>query len=56
MQKTVAALGPALFATSPTKFFYKVVDAELTFEPAKNGKSPGLTLHQNGRDLKAERK
>jgi CubicO group peptidase (beta-lactamase class C family) len=45
-----------VFAESPTKFFYKVVDAQITFEPVKDGKSPSLTLHQNGNDLKASRK
>jgi CubicO group peptidase (beta-lactamase class C family) len=45
-----------VFAESPTKFFYKVVDAEITFETGADGKAERLILHQNGRDLKAERK
>ena len=45
-----------VFAESPTKFFYKVVDAELTFEPAKDGKAESVTLHQNGLNQKAKRK
>nr|MBA3484765.1 serine hydrolase [Pirellulales bacterium] len=44
-----------VYAQSPTKFFYKVVDAQLTFEPGKNGKAAQVTLHQNGLDQKAER-
>ncbi|HEX6962702.1 MAG TPA: serine hydrolase, partial [Lacipirellula sp.] len=44
-----------VFAESPTEFFYKVVDAQLTFEPGANGKAKRVTLHQNGRDLPGER-
>ena len=45
-----------VFAESPTKFFYKVVDAQLTFAPGKDGKAESVTLHQNGLDQKAKRK
>ncbi len=38
-----------LFAESETEFFYKVVDAQITFEKDK------LTLHQNGQDMPAPR-
>jgi hypothetical protein len=38
-----------LFAESETKFFYKVVDARITFDKDK------LTLHQNGQDMPARR-
>ena len=44
-----------VFAESPTEFFYKVVDAQLTFEPGADGKAKRVTLHQNGRDLPADR-
>jgi serine-type D-Ala-D-Ala carboxypeptidase/endopeptidase len=44
-----------VFAESPTKFFYKVVDAQLTFEPGQNGKAESVTLHQNGLNQKAKR-
>jgi CubicO group peptidase (beta-lactamase class C family) len=44
-----------VFAESPTEFFYKVVDAQLTFEPGKNGKAERVILHQNGLDQRAER-
>ncbi len=42
-----------LFAESETKFFYKAVDAQIDF--GKDDKGPYLTLHQNGRDMKAPR-
>lgn len=45
-----------LFATSETEFFLKVVEARLEFEKAPDGgKSPSLTLHQNGAAQKAPR-
>jgi len=44
-----------LFAESSTKFFPKVVDAQIEFEKDGNGKVTGLILHQNGRDVKAPR-
>jgi CubicO group peptidase (beta-lactamase class C family) len=45
-----------VFATSPTEFFYKVVDAQLTFATDASGAVSELVLHQNGRHLKAKRK
>jgi hypothetical protein len=45
-----------IFAESETDFFYKVVDAQITFVPGKDGGAPGLVLHQGGRDLPAKRK
>jgi len=44
-----------IYADKPDHFFYKVVDAQLDFERDGAGKVTGLTLHQNGRDLKAPR-
>ncbi len=44
-----------MYAESPTEFFYTVVDAQLTFEPGKDGKAKRVILHQNGLDQKAER-
>jgi hypothetical protein len=44
-----------VFAESETKFFLKVVDAQLTFVKDANGKVTGLVLHQNGRDLPANK-
>jgi CubicO group peptidase (beta-lactamase class C family) len=46
----------ALFPESKTKFFLRVVDAQITFVPDKNGKVNELILHQNGIDQKAKRK
>lgn len=43
-----------LFAETPTKFFLKVVDAQVEFFK-ENGKVTYLVLHQGGRDAKAMR-
>ena len=43
------------FAESETDFFYRVVDAQITFERADTGVTPSLTLHQNGKDLPGKR-
>lgn len=40
-----------VFPESDSKFFYKVVDAQLSFEKDKAGKVTGLVLHQNGKDM-----
>jgi hypothetical protein len=45
----------ALFPESKTKFFLRVVDAQISFVPDKNGKVNELILHQNGIDQKAKR-
>ena len=45
----------ALFPESETKFFIKVVDAQITFKSDASGKVTSLTLHQNGRDQMAKR-
>jgi CubicO group peptidase (beta-lactamase class C family) len=42
-----------LFAISETRFFTKLVDAEVEF--GADAKGPYLVLHQNGRDMKAPR-
>jgi serine-type D-Ala-D-Ala carboxypeptidase/endopeptidase len=44
-----------IFATAKDEFFYKVVDAQLSFHRNAAGQVDGLTLHQNGRDLPASR-
>ena len=44
-----------LFAESSTKFFYKVVDAQITFAPDAKGVAQSLVLHQNGSDLSMPR-
>lgn len=43
------------FAESETDFFYRVVDAQITFDRPEGGVSPSLTLHQNGRDQPGKR-
>jgi len=40
-----------VFAESETEFFYKVVDARITFERGADGKVKRLVLHQNGQDM-----
>ncbi len=44
-----------LFASAKDEFFYKIVDAQLSFHRDASGKIKSLTLHQNGRDLPAIR-
>ena len=43
------------FAETDRKFFYKVVDAQLTFDVDPQGAGTQVTLHQNGRDNIAKR-
>jgi hypothetical protein len=45
-----------VFAESETDFFYRVVDAQITFDDRpEGGVSPSLTLHQNGKDRPGRR-
>jgi hypothetical protein len=44
-----------IFAESEKKFFYKVVDAQLTFEVDAQNKPLAVVLHQNGIDQRAQR-
>ena len=44
-----------LFASSETRFFYKVVDAQIDFAKNDKGKVTSLTLHQGGRDMPGQR-
>lgn len=44
-----------VFATERDEFFYKIVDAQISFTRDGAGKVTGLVLHQNGRDLPAKR-
>jgi serine-type D-Ala-D-Ala carboxypeptidase/endopeptidase len=44
-----------IFAESDLEFFYKVVDAQLTFTRAADGRVTGVVLHQGGRDIRARR-
>ena len=45
-----------LFAASESRFFLKVVDAEVEFVKNEKGEVTHLVLHQNGRDLEGTRK
>jgi len=44
-----------IFASAENEFFWKVVDAQLTFNRASDGSVSGITLHQNGADLPGTR-
>ena len=44
-----------IFAQSETEFFYKVVKARISFESDSQGRTTGLVLHQNGRNMNAQR-
>jgi len=44
-----------LFLESETAFFYRAVDAHITFEPDPDGHAVALVLHQNGMDRRAPR-
>jgi serine-type D-Ala-D-Ala carboxypeptidase/endopeptidase len=44
-----------IFPETRTGFFWKVVDAQATFQLGLDGAATGLVLHQNGRDLTAPR-
>jgi CubicO group peptidase (beta-lactamase class C family) len=46
----------AVFPESETRFFLKVVDAQIEFVKDADGKVNGLILHQGGRDQRASRK
>jgi len=45
-----------LFAESDTKFFLKVVDAEVEFFKNEKGEVTHLVLHQGGRDMTGTKK
>lgn len=40
-----------IFAETENRFFFKVVDAQITFERGDDGRATRLTLHQNGQNL-----
>jgi serine-type D-Ala-D-Ala carboxypeptidase/endopeptidase len=44
-----------VYAESETEFFYKEVDAQITFVRDESGKCKSLILHQSGKDLEAKR-
>ncbi len=45
-----------MFPESETKFFFKVVDAEIEFVTDASGKTTAMVLHQNGRDIRGAKK
>lgn len=45
----------AVFPKNDTEFFYKVVDAQISFETDPQGQATALVLHQGGRDQRAKR-
>jgi CubicO group peptidase (beta-lactamase class C family) len=44
-----------MYAASPTRFFLRVVDAEVSFTEDASGAVTGLVLHQGGRDTPGRR-
>jgi hypothetical protein len=44
-----------IFASTDREFFYKVVNAQITFEVDGQGRATGLVLHQFGRDVRASK-
>jgi len=44
-----------VFPESDTRFFYRAVNAQITFELAPDGTATALVLHQNGRDRRGVR-
>jgi serine-type D-Ala-D-Ala carboxypeptidase/endopeptidase len=55
MVQATGQTGHEVFPESDTRFFYRVVDAQITFERAPGGTASALILHQNGSDRRAER-
>ncbi|WEK04266.1 MAG: serine hydrolase [Candidatus Devosia phytovorans] len=43
------------FPESETRFFLKVVEAQVSFETGADGRATGLVLHQNGQDVPGRR-
>lgn len=44
-----------IFPESEREYFYKVVDAQITFKTDSQGRATELILHQNGQDMPAKR-
>jgi hypothetical protein len=44
-----------IFPESPTEFFLKVVDVQLSFLIGPDGRPTGIVVHQNGRDMAGAR-
>lgn len=44
-----------IFPEGPNDYFYKIVDAQITFTRGPDGRATSMVLHQNGRDQTAPR-
>ncbi len=44
-----------IYPETEKEFFYKIVDAQLSFQTDAQGQVSGLVLHQNGRDVPAKK-
>ena len=44
-----------IYPESDEKFFYRAVDAQITFEKGKDGRVTSLVLHQSGQDQRAQK-
>jgi len=44
-----------VYAESETEFFYRVVNAQVSFDRPEGGVAPSLTLHQNGKHMPGKR-
>jgi D-alanyl-D-alanine-carboxypeptidase/D-alanyl-D-alanine-endopeptidase len=44
-----------VFPSSEWQYFYKAVNAQITFEPGDDGRAARLILHENGSDQIANR-
>ena len=44
-----------IYPEAPAEFFYKIVNAQISFVPDRYGQATELVLHQNGRDIVAAR-
>ena len=44
-----------IHAETEATFFWKTVDAQVTFEPEADGRAARAVIHQNGRDIACER-
>src|ERR1019366_6136828 len=42
-----------IYASARDEFYYKIVNAQISFQRDGAGKVSGLVLHQNGRDMQA---
>jgi CubicO group peptidase (beta-lactamase class C family) len=47
--------GVQVYASAKDQFFYKIVDAQITFNRDSSGAVTSLTLHQNGQEIRATR-